>query len=142
MKNQKGVTLISLTIYIIVLLIIITIISILSSYFYKNINLNSVKENLNQQYTKFNSYFVEEINQKDNQIIEIGQTSTQKYLIFSSGNQYTYIPENESIYMNRIKIAKDITDCQFIKGEKNKKTTITVIISGNNFERTTRYTLE
>ncbi len=148
MQNEKGVTLISVTIYIIVMLIIVAVIAVLTSYFYRNVDINSVSEDLNQQYTKFNSYFTEEVNKKGNKLLEIGETEnesgngTQKYIIFSSGNQYTYIPENQGIYMNQVKIADNITGCDFTSNrEENGKTTITVTIQGDNFERKTTYTL-
>lgn len=148
MQNEKGVTLISITIYIIVMLIIVAVITVLTSYFYRNVDINSVSQDLNQQYTKFNSYFTEEVNKKGNKLLEIGETEnesgngTQKYIIFSSGNQYTYIPENEGIYMNQVKIAQNITGCDFTSNkEENGKTTITVTIQGDNFGRETTYTL-
>lgn len=140
MQNEKGVTLISVTIYIIVMLIIVAVISVLTSYFYTNIDINAVSEDLNQEYTRFNSYFTEEVNKKGNTIVDIGETDTQRYVLFSSGNQYTYIPE-QGIYVNQVKIAKNITDCTFEKGETNGKTTITVTIIGENFNRKTTYTL-
>ena len=148
MQNEKGVTLISVTIYIIVMLIIVAVITVLTSYFYRNIDINSVSQDLNGQYTKFNSYFTEEVNKRGNKLLEIGETEnengngTQKYIIFSSGNQYTYIPENKGIYMNQVKIAENITGCDFTSNkEENGKTTITVTIQGDNFERKTTYTL-
>lgn len=140
MQNEKGVTLISVTIYIIVMLIIVAVISVLTSYFYNNIDINAVSEDLNQEYTRFNSYFTEEVNKKGNTIVDIGETDTQRYVLFSSGNQYTYIPE-QGIYVNQIKIVKNMTDCTFEKGETNGKTTITVTIIGENFNRKTTYTL-
>lgn len=140
MQNEKGVTLISVTIYIIVMLIIVAVISVLTSYFYTNIDINAVSEDLNQEYTRFNSYFTEEVNKKGNTIVDIGETDTQRYVLFSSGNQYTYIPE-QGIYVNQIKIVKNMTDCTFEKGETNGKTTITVTIIGENFNRKTTYTL-
>ncbi len=140
MQNEKGVTLISVTIYIIVMLIIVAVISVLTSYFYTNIDINAVSEDLNQEYTRFNSYFTEEVNKKGNTIVDIGETDTQRYVLFSSGNQYTYIPE-QGIYVNQIKIVKNMTDCTFEKGEANGKTTITVTIIGENFNRKTTYTL-
>ena len=147
MRSEKGVTLISVIIYVIAMLVMISIITVFTSYFYKNIDINSVREDLNQQYTKFNSYFIEEVNRKGNKVLEIGETENnsgngkQKYIIFSSGNQYTYIPENKGIYINTVKIAENITDCTFEKKEENGKTTISVTIKGDNFERTTTYTL-
>lgn len=147
MKTQKGVTLISVTIYVIVMLIVVSVITILTSYFYTNVDINSTSEDLNQQYTKFNAYFVEEINKKGNALIEINEMKydsgaiQQRYIIFKSGNQYTYIPENKAIYMNKVKIAENITDCIMTTEQENGKTTISVTIKGENFERTTKYTL-
>lgn len=147
MQSEKGITLISVTIYIIVMLIIIAVISVLTSYFYTNVEINSTKDTLNQQYVKFNSFLAEEVNKKGNKILEIGETENnsdsgnQKYILFSSGNQYTYVPQNQSIYINKVKIAENITDCIFEKGEQNAKTTIKVIIKSENFEKSTTYTL-
>ena len=168
MQSEKGITLISITIYVIVMLMIVSVITVLTSYFYTNIDINSVREDLNQQYTKVNSYFIQEVNKKGNKLLEIGKIDTksgnistiqteslndnisenniedtrQSYIIFSSGNQYTYVPQNQGIYMNQIKIAQNITGCTFSsKKEANGKTTITVIIMGKNFEKMTTYTL-
>lgn len=147
MKAEKGITLISVTIYIIVMLIIVSVISVITSYFYKNVDINSANENLNKQYTKFNSYFVQEVNKKGNKLLEIGETENssgngiQRYIIFLNGNQYTYISENKGIYMNQIKIAENITDCTFTSRENNGKTTITVTIEGEGFKKETSYTL-
>ena len=156
MQTEKGITLISITIYIIVMLIMVSIITVLTSYFYKNVDIRSINEDFNQQYTKFNSYFIKEVNKKGNKIVDIHSLSKSKsekeslentsnqqnYIVFSSGNQYTYIPENEGIYMNKVKIAQNITGCTFTANkEANGKTTVTVIIQGNNFEKETTYTL-
>ena len=147
MESEKGVTLITVTIYIIVMLIIVAVIAVLTSYFYTNIDINSASDDFNQQYTSFNSYFTEEINKKGNKILDIGETENssgngvQRYVVFSSGNQYTYIPENEGIYVNQVKIAYNITDCTFTRGEQNGKTTITVTMKKDDLERTTTYSL-
>ena len=62
MKSEKGVTLISVTIYVIVMTLLVAIISVITNYFYKNVELNSKQEEINNQYTKFISYFTEEVN--------------------------------------------------------------------------------
>ena len=156
MRTEKGVTLITVTIYIIVMLIMISIITVLTSYFYKNVDIQSISQNFNQQYTKFNSYFVKEVNKRGNKVVDIQSvsipkdeeenaetnTTQQNYIVFSSGNQYTYIPKNQGIYMNKVKIAQNITGCTFATHkEENGKTTVTVTILGDNFERETNYTL-
>lgn len=148
MKSEKGITLISMTIYVIVMLIVVTVMVILTSYFYGNVDVNSTETKLNQQYTKFNSYFTEEVNKKDNKVMGIGETedatnnTKQRYILFSSGNQYTFVPENKAIYVNNVKIAEDIIDCTFSKVEQNDKVIIAVTIKGdNNFTKFTKYTL-
>ena len=74
MQREKGITLISITIYVIVMLIIVAVIAVLTSYFYKNMDITSTSQELNQQYTKFHTYFVKEVNKKGNKILEIGET--------------------------------------------------------------------
>lgn len=148
MQSEKGITLVSVIIYVIAMLIIISVITVLTSYFYRNVDINSVSEDLNQQYTRFNTYFTEEVNKKGNNILDIGESESttedepQKYIVFSSGNQYTYVPANDSIYVNSIKIAENIKDCTFEEITEDNKTKVKVTISGeNNFLRTTTYTL-
>ncbi len=148
MRTQTGVTLISVTIYVIVMVIVVAVITVLTSYFYKNVDITATRQDLNQQYTKFNTYFIEEVNKKGNKILDIGETqeddenAIQKYIVFSSGNQYTYIPQNKGIYINQVKIAENITNCTFTSQEdENGKTIVTVVIQGDNFEKTTTYTL-
>lgn len=147
MRSEKGVTLTSVIIYVLAMLIVVATINVLTSYFYKNVDITSISVDLSQQYTRFNSYFVEEVNKKGNNVVSIGEVpnvsgdGVQKYIIFSSGNQYTYIEKNQGIYINNVKIANNITDCTFSKSDSNEKTIVTVVIKGNDFEKTTNYTL-
>ena len=92
MKNNKGVTLTSLIIYVIGMVIVVASISTLTTFFYKNIDTSAINDNTTTQYTKFLSYFTEEINNSNNKVVEC----KNNYIIFSSGNQYTYIEENKS----------------------------------------------
>jgi len=57
MRNNKGVTLTSLIIYVIGMVIVVGIISTLTSFFYKNINIEGISDNGSTQYTKFSSIF-------------------------------------------------------------------------------------
>lgn len=116
MKNNKGITLISLIIYVIAMTIVIGIIATLTSFFYKNINIEDIN-NDTTQFTKFSSIFLDEINKEKNIIIDC-KTSLQNglkvsYIVFSSGNQYTFKSENNCIYKNKIKICNNINDCDF-----------------------------
>ena len=64
MRKESGITLVSLTIYIIAFAVVIGIISVLTSFFYSNVvNLSDTGEN-SAEFTKFNMYFLEDINVK------------------------------------------------------------------------------
>ena len=120
MKSEKGITLISLIIYIIGLLVAITIITVVSSFFYKNIDTSTVDVDNLLEYTKFNSYIVKDINNEELQYINCQTVRenltgkiTHSYAIFNNGNQYTYIAKNKSIYMGKVKIAENVQECEF-----------------------------
>ena len=52
MKNNKGITLTSLIIYIIGMLIVIATIATLTSFFYKNVNINEIEKVSTEQFAK------------------------------------------------------------------------------------------
>lgn len=121
MKNNKGITLTSLIIYIIGMLIVIATIATLTSFFYKNVDIDELDKLDTEQFTEFSSVFAKETNQKNNKIIDCknnkevinGNEYKVSYIIFSSGNQYTYKQENNAIYKNNIKICTGVEDCDF-----------------------------
>lgn len=147
MKSERGITTISVTIYVIAMLLAVTIIGILTGFFYKNIQVSDDTNDINKQYTKFNAYFTEEVNKSGNTIIDMqiqdeGTENELSFIVFSSGNQYTFIKQNKGIYFGHTKIATNIEECKFEKKENNGKTTITVKIVADNLDRTTTYTLK
>ena len=117
MKSSKGITITSLIIYIIGMLILVGTIANLTSFFYKNINVEEIQDDSSTQYTKFSSIFLKEINNENNYIIDCKTWTEndikQSYIIFSSGNQYTFTSENNCIYKNDIKICENIENCDF-----------------------------
>lgn len=138
-KNNKGITLTSLIIYIIGMTIAVALISTLMSFFTKNIKLGDIN-NDTTQYTKFSSVFSDEINNKNNIIVDC-QTSGSgngkvSYIVFSSGNQYTFMGKNNAIYKNNIKICKDVEDCDFTYKFIDSKYAITVNFKTNNIDLT------
>lgn len=141
MKSEKGVTLISILIYVIAMIIIVAIMTSLTGYFYNNIDIDTESQDANKQYTKFNSFFTEEINKSGNIVIESNTESENPYIVFADKNQYTFIKQNKAIYFNNIKIATNIEECTFETKIKNGKSIIIVKIKANDFTKTTEYTL-
>lgn len=140
MKNNKGITITLLIIYVIGMLIILGTLANLTSFFYKNIDIEEMQDDSSTQYTKFSSIFSEEINYENNYIIDC-KTLTQddikqSYIIFSSGNQYTFTNENNCIYRNEIKICENIDDCDFSYILNNSKYIIKVNFKTKTIDKT------
>lgn len=138
--NDKGITLTSLIIYIIGMTIIIGIISTITSFFYKNVDIVNINNDTSTEYTKFSSIFTEEINKENNYIIECKTYEENEkkisYIIFSSGNQYTFNQKNNSIYKNKIRICKNVEDCDFSYTFRDSKYFITINYKSNDFDLT------
>lgn len=124
------------------MIIVIAVITSLTGYFYSEVNIDTEVQETNKQYTKFNSFFSEQVNKPGNIIIEANTESENPYIIFADKNQYTFIKENKSIYLNNIKIATNIEKCVFNNSIKNGKNVITVNIQSGNFNKTTEYTIK
>ena len=138
MKSEKAVTLISLTIYIIVFTIVIAVIGVVTGAFTKNIQKTNFFTDPLTEYTAFNSYFSEDVNHKGIKILEC----TKDYVVFDNGIQYTYIPENKGVYRDKVKIARNVEFCSFLKDTKNGKTIIIVNFKAGDHVKTTTYTLK
>ena len=138
MKSQRGVTLISLTVYIIGLTIMLAILTVISSFFHKNVDENIAFQPLAER-TKFNSFFTEEVNHKNIEVKECNRN----YIVFSNGVQYTFIWENKGIYRNKVKICREVNNCYFKSRTENGKNIIEVTLQiGNSEETVTKYVLQ
>lgn len=139
MKSEKGVTLISLTVYIIVMTIVIGVVSLVSTFFFKNTKSSSNQIDPMIEYTRFTNFFTEESNRKGIQILEY----KENYVVFDDGVQYTYVPENRGIYRNKVKICNEVEKCRFEYKIKNGKDVIGVTIQMKDAEeKTIDYTLK
>ena len=127
MKSDKGVTLTSLAIYIVLMMIVIAILATVRTNFQSNL------EEINQQGTqiseisKFNMYFLQEVKKQGNDI----KTISDSEILFTMGNKYTF--KNNGIYLNdNINIAANIQECIFSYNLVNGKKTISVKIKTEN----------
>ena len=64
MKSKKGITIISLIVYVIVLSIVIGTTSIIIKYFYNNTEETVVSKKTANQYTRFVAYLTDDINSR------------------------------------------------------------------------------
>ena len=61
MKSEKGITLTSLVIYIIVATIVISIMALVSSFFFSNMSIVTVQDQYAVEFNKFNMFFINDI---------------------------------------------------------------------------------
>ncbi len=140
MKSQKGITLTSLTVYIIGITIVMATVAVISTKFYSNTYSTVGEINPLTEYTKFTSFFSDEINHSGIRVLECKENS----IVFDNGVQYTFIEANKGIYRNEVKICKNVTACSFEYTIKNgKDVVITKITMENDTQaREVTYTLK
>lgn len=147
MKSNKGITLTSLIVYVIGMTIMVATIATLTSFFYKNIDVEDLNSDTNQ-YTKFTSVLSKEINRKDNSIIDCKQLKDDdgniivSYIIFSSGNQFTFNKDSKSIYKNNVKICDNVESCDFSYEYFDSKYKIKVSLKTTNIDKTGENAIE
>ena len=72
MKSNKGMTIISLIVYIIVLSVVIGTSSLLIKYFYNNTEETIISKKTPNQYSRFVAYITDDINSRENKKCTIG----------------------------------------------------------------------
>ena len=138
MKNEKGVTLISLTVYIIVMALVVGVLAIITTFFYKNtIDIKDIDPIT--EYITFNTFITDEINHSNIKVLEC----KDNYIVFSNGVQYTFIPANKGIYRNKVKICRGIENCAFETGKEGENDVIRVVFKAQGqSKKNITYTLK
>lgn len=144
MKSEKGITLISLIVYLIAMVIVVATVTVISGFFYKNTK--GLSENIDpiSEYTKFNTFFSEEVNKENIKVLDCdtNQTTKESYIVFDNGVQYTFIKENKGIYRNKVKICREVENCNFTYEIKNGKAVVSVYFTAGDKTRNTTFTLK
>lgn len=121
LKNNRGITLVALATYMIVILIVLGILSTISSFFYDNLNIVRDSAKYASEFDKFNSFILSDV--KNNNKVYVDQNSNT--IIFEDGTTYVYNDSDEGVYRGNAKIATHVT---FFSASKK---TITI----NNVEK-------
>ena len=139
MKSNRGITLISLVIYMAVVFVVLAALMRITTYFSRNIR-DSADVSFETEFNKLNLYLLDESKKTGNAILEI-TNGTQ--VTFSNGNKYTYNAEDKKVYLNdNIKICENIDNCLFEqKVAENGKKILTLTITINEITKTTEYVM-
>lgn len=121
MKSEKGITLTSLVIYVVVATLLIGTIATFSSFFFSNIGLIKTQQNYAPEFNKFSMFFVEDV--KNNKNAEV----TKNTIKFENGTIYQY--NNNKIYRNGIVITEKVDDLTFSLSKSSVASTTKQIIT-------------
>lgn len=143
MKSEKGVTLTSLILYIMVATIVIGTMGVISSNFFFNASETKNQSEYAEEFNKFNMFFIQDI--KNNKSAEV--TNTQ--IVFEDGNTYIYDSTQKNITRNGTVITKEIENLQFststytVKNTNKNLINVNMSIGKNNvFQKEIEYVLK
>jgi len=148
LKSNKGITMTSLVIYVIVLMIVIALMSNFSGVFYKNTNDITIKENTDEQFTRFLAYLTKDINSEEVIFVKTGtrEQDQAKYLIlkFKDGKEHQYISINNNIYYISIDANKKLILCNnstgvFTYDNTTKTLATTLNINKNDYTKSFKF---
>ena len=150
MKSEKGITLISVIMYVLIMVVLIGLVATLITYFNNNISLMDASSGNVAEYNKFNMYFIEDIKTNNQALVENlvnqeGENFCQ--IAFADGDIYTYTIGDDSIYKNSQKIASNIEDFTAEEYRVDEKTCIRISIrigtkDNANYTKTIEYVLK
>ena len=144
MKEEKGITLITLTIYIIILTIVLELVALFNGNLFpqiKKLNNGNVSA---EEFNKFNVSFVKDIKEAKTATVE--SSAHDVTITLSSGVHYYYVYNDEAIYREKVKIAKNISVFTANYSTQSSKNIIAIhIVTGHEedkqFEKTINYVM-
>lgn len=140
MKQNKGITLITLVMYILLTMIALGLINTLVISFRKNLNNINSKTAQGVEFDKLNAQLLKETKTLDNLI---DKNDLDDYSIkFKNGNTYTYSIADKAVYLNKeIIIADNVQMCTFSLEDTSKEQTLTVKIEINDKSQVVKYVI-
>lgn len=120
MRSNKGITLTSLIIYIIVFSIVIGTVSMITGMFTSNFDYAIIESTSHEQYTRFTTYLTDDLNSINLDEVTVKQPLEYIQITFKDGTRHQYVFEERNIYYKSIKedgnIEKIILLCRETKG--------------------------
>ena len=152
MKNERGITLIALIIYVVVMTFVVAGISAITTSFYSNMNSMDKTSESAVAFSRFNMYFLNDIKSTNVKIQPYSGSSSDSIVESSkltlsmsdaSGNikAVTYSMRDDGLYRDQVKVCDKLTSVKFTT-YPNKKNLVIVNIKFRNYEKTTSYILE
>ena len=122
MKSQKGITMASLGVYIVVSIIVVATLATIMANCKNSTKTMDNDAEYSSEYNKFNLYFLEEVKKPENSSMERANSITvdndYNSIKFKTGNEFMYKIKEEILYLNKstgekIKLIKNVKKCTF-----------------------------
>ena len=142
MRSQKGITLVSVAIYIVLVFVIIAILATITSNVRNELKKSGEEGTEIAEVSKFEMFFLEEVKKPGNKVQEISANGHQ--ITFTSGNIYSYDSNSDTINIQQgqdepvIIISEFIERCDFEQILENGRTIIKVYIKPTNVDLLTK----
>lgn len=144
MRQNKGITLISLIIYIIVFTSVIGTVAMITNYFTKNSEQTIISSKAPEQYAELTSYLVKDmesdkiknIRVKAQNILDISFTDELRHIYIYGNNELYYVLINkDDVVEKKIRVCKNVSVCNFSKDDSNLNISIKInnIIYNNKY---------
>lgn len=141
MKNEKGITIISLILYIILLTFAIAGMSAITSAFYSNINQVEADSKSAVSFAKINMVMLNDVKSQGAKLI-VDESSEYRLNLEVNGDPIIYRIQNDALYRNDVKICDKIRKASFIAIETDTKSTITIDMTIDKQKRRLNYVIE
>jgi hypothetical protein len=143
LNSQKGITMMSLVIYIASFLLVSGIIASITIFFYNNTSLMDEELYSATEYNKLNAYLVHESQIDGNRLVnnELDALSVLVAFEFSNGDKYTLDTESHLLYYNSICLCEDVQDIEIEQSYDTGKEVLKVKVAFTNKTYTTSYTM-
>ena len=98
MKSNKGITIISLIVYVIALSALIGTISMLQSYFYKNVDIINDSDRATEQDARISAYITDDVNSGKINKSKVAVENNRITIGFKDESIHQYVYENNNVY--------------------------------------------
>lgn len=143
MRQEKGITTASVIVYVIIITVAISLLTVVTGYFRNILSKNLKQDKDYEKYITFASYFVQDVQEKGNKVVEIANLGDHNYversiyyIKFSNNNAYKFTVKDKTLYRNDRLICDKVDLCRFSKEEENGKTKVKVEFLVGKFDKT------
>ena len=163
MKSQKGVTMITLILYVASFFAITALVAGITTFFYNNVEIMDTSIGSNSQYNKLNLYILNECkkegtslwawknndsqtaaNTPDN-VDNLSDNVNDTFITFedSTGNKnsFIYVESEKNLYYNSIKLCEEVEEFKFKIDYSTGKTVLNVFVNIEGTSFSTEYVL-